>query len=240
MHADLVKLLDLQAKDSAVAEVERRLGSLREETGILDQALERAREVMEAARRAAAEAARRRDELEAKIESYRVLQERRQQRLEHVRNPKEASTLMAELDLARSVVAKEENDWVRSSDAVTQAQFKAAEEERNVAALAEGQTPDRERLATRRAELEAELAEARRVREESASQLERALRIRYDRLRRARSGDVIVPLVGGSCGSCHTSVPLNRRSQIRAGTVVDGCEACGAILYPPEIARSAE
>ena len=240
MHADLVKLLDLQAKDSAVAEVERRLGALREETGVLDQAVERAREVMETARRAAVDAARRRDELEAKIESYRVLQERRQQRLEHVRNPKEASTLMAELDLARSVVAKEENDWVRSSDAVTQAQFKAAEEERNVAALAEGQTPDRERLAARRAELEAELAEARRVREESASRLERPLRIRYDRLRKARSGDVIVPLVGGSCGSCHTSVPLNRRSQIRAGTVVDGCEACGAILYPPEIARSAE
>jgi predicted nucleic acid-binding Zn-ribbon protein len=240
MHADLVKLLDLQAKDSAVAEVERRLGGLREETGILDQAVERAREAMETARRAAVDAARRRDELEAKIESYRVLQERRQQRLEHVRNPKEASTLMAELDLARSVVAKEENDWVRSSDAVTQAQFKAAEEERNVAALAEGQIPDRERLAARRAELEAELAEARRVREESAARLERPLRIRYDRLRRARSGDVIVPLVGGSCGSCHTSVPLNRRSQIRAGTVVDGCEACGAILYPPEIARSAE
>lgn len=240
MHADLVKLLDLQAKDLAVAEVERRLGALREETGVLDQAVERAREVMETARRAAVDAARRRDELEAKIESYRVLQERRQQRLEHVRNPKEASTLMAELDLARSVVAKEENDWVRSSDAVTQAQFKAAEEERNVAMLAEGQTPDRERLAARRAELEAELAEARRVREESASRLERPLRIRYDRLRKARSGDVIVPLVGGSCGSCHTSVPLNRRSQIRAGTVVDGCEACGAILYPPEIARSAE
>jgi hypothetical protein len=240
MHADLVKLLDLQAKDSAVAEVERRLGALREETGVLDQAVERAREVMETARRAAVDAARRRDELEAKIESYRVLQERRQQRLEHVRNPKEASTLMAELDLARSVVAKEENDWVRSSDAVTQAQFKAAEEERNVATLAEAQTPDRERLAARRAELEAELAEARRVREDSASRLERPLRIRYDRLRKARSGDVIVPLVGGSCGSCHTSVPLNRRSQIRAGSVVDGCEACGAILYPPEIARSAE
>jgi predicted nucleic acid-binding Zn-ribbon protein len=240
MHADLVKLLDLQAKDTAVVEVERRLEGLREETGVLDQALERAREAMEAARRAAADAARRRDELEAKIESYRVLQERRQQRLEHVRNPKEASTLMAELDLARSVVAKEENDWVRSSDAVTQAQFKAAEEERNVATVVEGQAPERQRLEVRRAELEAELAEAKRLREESASQLDRPLRVRYDRLRKSRSGDVIVPLVGGACGACHTSVPLNRRSQIRAGSVLDGCEVCGAILYPSENARSAE
>ncbi len=240
MHADLVKLLDLQAKDSAVAEVERRLGALREETVVLDQALQRAREVLETARRAAADAARRRDELEAKIESYRVLQDRRQQRLEHVRNPKEASTLMAELDLARSVVAKEENDWVRSADAVTQAQFKAAEEERNVAVVAEGQGPERDRLEARRAELEEELAAARREREELASMLERPLRIRYDRLRKARSGDVIVPLLGGSCGACHTSIPLNRRSQIKSGSILDGCEVCGAILYPPETGRSAE
>jgi uncharacterized protein len=239
MHADLVKLLDLQAKDSAVAEIERRFGALREETGVLDQAVERARGMLEAARRAAVDAARRRDELEAKIESYRVLQDRRQQRLEHVRNPKEASTLMAELDLARSVVAKEENDWVRSADAVTQAQFKAAEEERNVAVVAEGQAPERERLAARRSELEAELAAAQQDREGSASQLDRPLRVRYERLRKARSGDVIVPLLGGSCGSCHTSIPLNRRSQIRAGSVLDNCEVCGAILYPSEAGRSA-
>jgi uncharacterized protein len=240
MHADLVKLLDLQAKDSAVAEVEQRLDALREETGVLDQALQRAQDGLEAAKRAVADAARRRDELEQKIESYRVLQERRQQRLEHVRNPKEASTLMAELDLARSVVAKEESDWVRSSDAVTQAQFKAAEEERNVGTVAEGQTAERERLAARQRELEGELAQARQEREDSASRLDRTLRIRYDRLRKARSGDVIVPLVGGACGACHTSIPLNRRSQIRAGTVVDNCEVCGAILYPPDGARSPE
>jgi predicted nucleic acid-binding Zn-ribbon protein len=53
-------------------------------------------------------------------------------------------------------------------------------------------------------------------------------------------GDVIVPLLGGSCGSCHTSVPLNRRSQIRAGSVLENCEVCGAILYPSESGRSAE
>jgi uncharacterized protein len=238
MHADLVKLLDLQAKDLAVAEVEQRLNALGEETGVLDQALQRSRDGLDAAKRAVTDAARRRDELEQKIESYRVLQERRQQRLEHVRNPKEASSLMAELDLARQVVAKEEGDWVRSSDAVTLAQFKAAEEERNVDTVAEGQTAERERLAARRQELERELAQAKQDREDSASRLDRPLRIRYDRLRKARSGDVIVPLAGGSCGSCHTAIPLNRRSQIRAGTVVDNCEVCGAILYPPEAARS--
>jgi len=45
--------------------------------------------------------------------------------------------------------------------------------------------------------------------------------------------------VGGACGGCHTAVPLNRRSQIKAGAVLEGCEACGAILYPSEPGGSA-
>jgi predicted nucleic acid-binding Zn-ribbon protein len=73
-----------------------------------------------------------------------------------------------------------------------------------------------------------------RLREASAGLIDKPLRVRYDRLRKTRPGDVVVPLLGGACGGCYTAVPLNRRSQIRAGLVLDACEACGAILYPPE------
>ena len=119
MHADLVKLLDLQSKDAAIDEVDRLLRALQAEVSVLDQAVQRARDSLDGARRAAADGVRRRDELEAKVDSYRILQDRRVQRLETVRNPKEASTLMAELELARSVMAKEETEWVRSAEAVT-------------------------------------------------------------------------------------------------------------------------
>jgi predicted nucleic acid-binding Zn-ribbon protein len=234
MHADLVKLLDLQTKDGAVSEAERRLEALKVETAGLDQALQRARDALDAARRAATDGARRRDELESRIESYRVLQERRSQRLEQVRNPKEASTLMAELDLARSVMAKEENEWVRTAETVTQLEFKAKNEERNVEAVEAAQATERAEVAKRRAKLEGERDDALRVRELSAGTIDKPLRLRYDRLRKTRPGDVVVPLVGGACGGCHTAVPLNRRTQIRTGLVLDACEACGAILYPPE------
>ena len=234
MHADLVKLLDLQAKDAAIADLDRRLRELEGEFATLDQTIQRARDALDAARRAAADGARRRDELEARVDSYRVLQDRRVQRLESVRNPKEASTLMAELELARSVMAKEENDWVRSAEAVTGLERKVTEEETKVAAVDLEQAPARARLEERRRDLEAERDAAVRERETSAEQIDKPLRTRYDRLRRSRSRDVVVPLVGGTCGACHTSIPLNRRSQIKSGAVLDGCEGCGAILYPPE------
>jgi len=240
MHADLVQLLELQAKDGAVAAVERLLGEVGAEVSSLDQALEKVKEGLEAARRAAAEGARRRDELEARIETFRVLEERRRLRLEHVRNPKEAATLMAELDLARSVMAKEETDWVRSAETATQLEARVGEAEQGVSSFEEGQAPERRRLAERRAELQGRLGAALAEREATAARMDRQLRTRYERLRRSRAAEVVVPLVNGGCGACHTAVPLNRRSQIRSGAVVDGCEACGAILYPPELAGSSE
>src|SRR5712691_5129724 len=207
MHADLVKLLDLQAKDAAVEEVEACMRMLESEGAGLDQVLQHARDLLDAARRAVADGARRRDELEARVESFRLLQERRQLRLEHVRNPKEASTLMAELDLARTVMNKEENDWVRTAEAVGALEGKVGEEERRVEAVVAEQQSERTGLEKRRAALGDEREAALREREASASQIDRALRTRYDRLRRSRSANVVVPLVGGTCGACHTMIP---------------------------------
>lgn len=239
MHADLVKLLDLQSKDGLVAAAVARLRELDGEAAALDQAIQRARDALDAARRAAAEGARRRDEIEARVDSYRTLQDRRVQRLETVRNPKEAATLMAELDLARSVIAKEESEWLRSAEAVTALERKVGEEESKVAAADLEQAPERARLAERRQLLEAERDAAALAREASAEQIDKPLRTRYDRLRRSRAREVVVPLIGGTCGACHTAVPLNRRSQIRSGAILDGCEGCGAILYPPDGSGSA-
>jgi predicted nucleic acid-binding Zn-ribbon protein len=232
MHPELPKLLDLQAKDAAIADVDAQLASLDAEVATLDREHQRAADALAAARRAAAEGTRRREELEAKIESYRTLQERRRQRLEAVRSPKEASTLMAEMDLARSVLVKEESEWVRSADQVTALETKAAEEERQLAQVEGEQSEARTALAGRREGLAGERARLVGEREAAAAQLEKALRVRYDRLRRARAtAAVVVPLSGDACGACFTAVPRNRRAQIRAGIVLDGCEACGVILY---------
>jgi len=73
------------------------------------------------------------------------MQEQRRQKLEWVRGAKEASTLMAELDLARTVLAKEEAEFMRSGDAVGEAERKnrgsgerAAESARRAGGAARG------------------------------------------------------------------------------------------------------
>jgi predicted nucleic acid-binding Zn-ribbon protein len=234
MHPDVSKLLELQETDTRIAELDARRAGLDADLAALDADLRRAARARDTAHREAEEAARRRDDQERKIETFRQQQERRKQLLEFVRNPKEAATLMAEMDLGRQVLAKEESDWVRAADGAGSVEARAADETRRYEEFAAGQVPRREQIAAQRRELNAERAAQLEEREARAGVIERALRVRYDRLRRARAAAVVVPLNGDACGACFTAIPKNRRSQIRAGLLLEGCEACGVILYSAE------
>src|SRR6185436_11979181 len=129
----------------------------------------------------------RRDGLEGKIANYRTMQDQRRQRLEWVRGAKEASTLMAELDLARSVLAKEEAEFMRSGDAVTEAERRAAEAEKALQELREAQAPGREGLAGRREGIANEREQALAAREAAATAVAADLLARYERIRRGKA-----------------------------------------------------
>lgn len=232
MHPDLEKLLELQGKDLALLDIDLRLKAAADEIAALDAALDRAREDAKAAERRVEESIKKRGELEQTIELQRAQQEKRRARIEQVRTAREVQALMTEMDLARSIVARSESDWVKAADVTQQQENAQKEAEQRLGALEGDQTGERARLAEARAELELEREAARQDREATASQVERILRTRYDRLWSSRLTVVVVPLRGDACGACYTSVPRNRRSQIRAGSHIESCEGCGVILYP--------
>src|SRR5882724_1528277 len=156
VHPDLEPLLVLQDLDIAVSSCDARLKALDPELRTLDEQIVAAERVVEQARAGIQAALDRRDGLEGKIASYRTLQEQRRQKLEWVRGAKEASTLMAELDLARTVLAKEEAEFMRSGDAVGEAERKTAEAENALQNVHDAQLTQREALAGKRQEIGAE------------------------------------------------------------------------------------
>jgi len=234
VHPDLEALLALQEKDQSVTQAERALAALEPEINRLDEQLAAADRTVQATRRSIDDARRRRDELEGKITSYRSMQEQRRQRLEWVRGAKEASTLMAELDLARSVLAKEEAEFMRSGDVVRDAERKTAEAEKALAAVREAQAAEREQLAGRREAILADLERAQDVRGQAAQAVNGALLARYERIRRGKAPLALYALHGDACGHCFTAVPTQRRVLIQRGATIEGCEACGVLLYGAE------
>lgn len=234
MHPDLEKLLDLQAKDLALLTTDREIQALDASIAALDAALERARSDVEAARKKHGEGVKRREELEVVIDTQRSQQEKRRARIEQVRTAREVQALMTEVDLARSMLANKESDWVKAAEVNQQQEAAVAEAEQRLASLEGDQTGERAGLAEARQALEKARAEASDVRSASASAVEKSLLVRYDRLWSSRTSTVVVALRGDACGACFTAIPRNRRSQIRAGTHIEACEGCGVILYPAD------
>ncbi len=234
MHPDLEALLVLQDADVAVASCDARLKALEPEVRALDDQIAAAERVVAQARAGIQAALDRRDGLEGKIQSYRTMQEQRRQRLEWVRGAKEASTLMAELDLTRSVLAKEEAEFMRSGDAVGEAERKTAEAENALEKVREAQGAQRESVAGKRQEIAAERERMSLQRERAAKAVNPALLVRYDRIRRGKAPLAIYPLHGSSCGNCFTAVPTQRKALIQRGATIEGCEACGVLLYAKE------
>ncbi len=235
MNTDLEKLLDLQAKDLTLLEVDVRLAALLEEVAALDAAAARAASEQEAVGVQLAAAGRRQRELESRIESYRTLQERRRTRMEQVKNAREAQAIMSEMEMARTVLVREEGEWIKCAEQVQGLETRAAAVETALEELSASQESARGELTTRQEELLAERDTALAAREESAAAIEKSIRMRYDRLRANRQGAVVVAVRGVACGACFTAVPMSRRGQIRNGLLVEGCEACGVILYAEEL-----
>ena len=231
MHPELESLLALQDKDVAVASCDAQLRALEPEVRSLDEQIVVAERVLEQARAAIQAALDRRDAMEGKIANYRTMQEQRRQRLEWVRGAKEASTLMAELDLTRSVLAKEEAEFMRSGDAVSEAEHKAADAELALEQVREAQAPAREGLVGRRDAIAAERERAVVAREQASRGVNPALQARYDRIRRGKAPLALFPLHGSSCGNCFTAVPTQRKALIQRGATIEACEACGVLLY---------
>src|SRR5437660_2110744 len=210
------------------------LEALEPATRALDESQAAAERALGAAQAAIQAALDRGDEREGKIASYRTMQEQRRQRLEWVRGAKEASTLMAELDLARSVLAKEEAEFMRSGDAVTEAERRAAEAEQALAQLRAQQAAEREGLAGRREQIAGEREHAVAEREQAAARVTPAMLARYERIRRGKAPLALYSLHVDACGHCFTAVPTQRRTLIQRGVTIEACEACGVLLYAKE------
>ena len=234
MHPDLEPLLALQERDKAVGAAKKALDALLPEEEGLDAELGAHTKALEDAERAASGAEARKGELEARIAGYKRLQEQRRQQLDYVRDAKEASALMAELDLARSLLVKEETEHLRSGDAIVEAQKKLKDATKAHQAVIAKQAEARAALAARRAELQQQLEASQADRDGATKAVKPTLLARYERIRRGRAPAALYPLRQDACGHCFTAVPMQRRVLIQQGASIEGCEVCGVLLYAEE------
>ncbi len=234
MHSDVAALLAVQDDDVAIHELEKQLAELAPRVSAMAAERDKALTALEQARHAAESEEKRRHEVAERVAQHRAVQEKNQSALNSVTSMREATAATAQLEQSKRMIDEDERELAQIGQRLVEANHLVDERERTAADLESAQSQARASLAADQQKLEAQLAEARRVRNEKARAVPRTLLTRYDRIRSRKRVRAVYPLRGQSCGHCDTMIPLQRRSVMSGTGATEICEGCGVMLYASE------
>jgi predicted nucleic acid-binding Zn-ribbon protein len=244
VQPELVALLAVQEDDGAIRLIERDLAALAPRIASLDKARQRAHDEVERSRVAIERETERYRTLSQRITDHREKHEKNLATLDQARKLREATAAMAQVEMARRVLAEEESElagMARRLGEMTSAQeaHRAAAE-----ALEAEQATARAEIASEQERLNTTLKAAVTVRNQKASGVNPGLLSRYERIAIRRKSNALFAIRGLTCGACDTAIPLQRRNALMVAGLIDVCEACGVLLFasvePPAAEASAE
>lgn len=233
-HATLNRLLELQAEDTAILRLEERKDSLPEAHRLVevDERLDELEADLRIALKQRDEIGRESNRLEGEIGLVREKIEREEKRLFSggVSNPKELSSLQAEVASLRKKQEGLEDQLLEVMEQAEQAQstVTSLETERNAASSESAVLGKTVTELTH--DIDAQLADHRAQRDAIAPEIPEALLKTYETIRAQKHGIGAAALVGGTCEGCHTTLPAIEVQKIKKEGGLQRCENCRRIL----------
>ena len=158
-----------------------------------------------------------------------------EERLNLVRNVREEAAVSAELDLVRRALEGDEQEAFTLLDQIRKLEERLEEQEKAVAEARAEVEPRRQELLAERDSIESDLSKLRAQRDAFTKGMESGeLRV-YESIRGKGNRRAVARLTpDGACGNCFNMVPLQLCNEIRHGSDMIRCEACGVILAAAE------
>jgi predicted nucleic acid-binding Zn-ribbon protein len=172
--------------------------------------------------------------LELSTEEKRARVKRLEERLGSVRNLREEAAVSTELDMVRRALQSDEQEAYTLLDQIRKLDQRLEELEAAHAEARELLAPRVEGLVAERDKAKDALVRLETERERFAEGMDpQELRL-YDGIRGGGRRLAVSALTqDGACGNCFGVVPLQLQNEIRHGTALIRCEACGVILAAP-------
>lgn len=233
-QADLLRLLDLQNEDTAIARLNERRDSLPETARLaqLRTDLDELTNDIAIATKQDDETGREQHRLEGEIELLEEQTAKEEQRLLSgaVSNPKELSALQAktaELKNRRSVLEDQLIEVMEAKEktAATLADL-TTEHSTNVAEADKLETT----VGGLTSDIDAELKQHSDGRAQIQSTIPDDLLALYEKIKSQKHGVGAAALVGGTCQGCHTKLPAVELERVRSEGGLQRCDNCRRIL----------
>jgi uncharacterized protein len=242
----LRRLLDLQAEDTAIRQLELRWANLEEARRLaeLNESLAELSSDLEIAGKQRDEIGREQSRLEGEIKILEDKTNREEQRMfsGSVANPKELSALQAEVESLkrrRGDLEEELLEVMVQGESAAETWQRLSAEHDETSAKAKLQS---EKVATIKTEIDGELDRHSSQRAAIVPEIPDGVLKLYEGLRSQKGGVGAAALVGGTCEGCHTKLPNKEVERLKAEGGLQRCDNCRRILVvtPGGLGHTAE
>jgi uncharacterized protein len=166
------------------------------------------------------------EDLKAKIDKYK-------EQLFLVTTNREYDALTAEIEYNEQAVKEAEDQILQSEEENERLKETLERTVKNIEEMEKRLVEARESLEETQKQTEKEKQELEEEREKLTAEIPRNHLSMYKRVRKARNGLAVVPLLRDACSGCHNRVIPQKRVNIYKKNQVITCDFCGRFLYAP-------
>ena len=230
MKEQIKLLIELQSHDAKIQELEGMKKVWPQKLEALHGDVKRVEELLalEHGQLDETELWRRRQEDERRAQEAELLKAK--QRSSLVKNAKEMMANERELQANRKASQEREEEVVKLVGAVETAKKSIEQHEADLTALKQHVTEEEAAALKATAEIEAQIVEARKLREEAAARVNPQVLKRYSSIK-MRRGLALAPVKNGTCQGCNMNIPPQLFNILQRGNSIEVCGSCHRIIY---------
>jgi predicted nucleic acid-binding Zn-ribbon protein len=234
VREQLVLLLKLQQSDVKVRELETAASQLPAKLDPLRRDLAKLQGMLDVEKAKLAETDTWRKQQQELLDREREALKTAQSKLQASKNSKEFGAASREVENKRKSINDRESELRKvgeaSSASTTQLESRNKDVEGLRTQLAESEAAMAEQVGA----LQAQLAEAKAVRDDARKQVEKQWLKTYDALAQKR-GYAVAPVIKGVCQGCHMALPPQLNNILARMESIETCPRCSRLVYRKEL-----
>lgn len=231
MNHDLELLLKLQTIDYDIGELERSKEYLPDMIDNLNQEITEAQEKLVETKTALDEAKVKQKNLEFEIQTREAELQKYQQQMMSIKTNKEYDALVAEIDQIKEVISKAETELLQTIEAVSTYDAQIGELTEKSKQIEENNNKQLVALQQKIDSIGDTMSGIEEGRQAVIGKISRRTISVYDRVRRGKGGQAVVPVRKQACGSCFKALTPKKIQEVKRADMIYTCDNCGSIFY---------
>jgi len=231
MNHDLELLLKLQVIDYDIGELERSKEYLPDMMENLTREINETKTKLETTKEELSKAQVKQKSLELELKTKEADLQKYQQKMMSIKTNKEYDALVAEIDAIKEAISSGETELLETIERVSELEKDVATLEEKTVSVEDSNTKQLSILQEKIDSIGDKMTDIQDSRGEIMGQIPKRTMSVYERVRRGKGGQAVVPVKKRACGACFKALTPKKVQEVKRADRIYTCENCGAIIY---------